>query len=374
MSEKKQLIFLAPSLIGGGTQKVIVNLVNNISIENIEVTLVLLEKKGPFIGELRSDLQVIDLEVSRARFSVLKLMCLFRKKPAAVVSFLGYLNLWIAILIPFYNSHTRFIARESTILSYAVKLRKHSVISMLLYKWLYPRFNMIICQCEFMRQDLIKKFGIKSVCTIVINNPVDTKRLTHVADVKDGIRINGKKMLLAVGRLEFVKGFDLLLRALQLVQHDCCLLILGNGSEEANLKLLASELGVGSRVRFEGFKENPYTYMKSSDLLVLSSRYEGFPNVVIEANACDLPVVAFDCPGGTHEIIADGINGWLARDGDYVDLAECIDRGLKTITERKITTSKIVQEKYSTDVIIPKYQACLIEQITLLGNNGGSIK
>jgi glycosyltransferase involved in cell wall biosynthesis len=92
---------------------------------------------------------------------------------------------------------------------------------------------------------------------------------------------------------------------------------------------MIKKLHIQNRVNFLGFKDNPYKYMAQADLLVLSSRYEGLPNVVLEANACGLPVVAYNCPGGTREIIKDGLNGFLVECGNIDELTFKIEESIK---------------------------------------------
>jgi glycosyltransferase involved in cell wall biosynthesis len=110
----------------------------------------------------------------------------------------------------------------------------------------------------------------------------------------------------AVGRLVFVKGYDILIKSVpQLLQKypDSQLWILGAGSAEAELKDLCNSYGLTQNVHFCGFQENPYNWLKYADLFVLSSKFEGLPNVLLEAIACGCPVIALEGPGGTREIM-----------------------------------------------------------------------
>ena len=137
-------------------------------------------------------------------------------------------------------------------------------------------------------------------------------------------------MVLAAGRLVALKGFDTLLRAFARVrqQMPARLVILGEGSERSNLERLAAELGVAADVDMPGFDPNPFRYMKRAGVFVLSSRYEGLPNVLIQAMACGCPVVSTDCPNGPAEILDGGRYGPLVPVDDVEALAYAMAQAL----------------------------------------------
>jgi glycosyltransferase involved in cell wall biosynthesis len=128
---------------------------------------------------------------------------------------------------------------------------------------------------------------------------------------------------LAVGRLEAVKDYPGLLRAMTRTPERARLLILGAGPREGRLRELAEWLGLKQRVHFAGFKPNVVRWMRAADGLVLSSRYEGLPMVLLEAGACGVPAVATDVPG-TREVVVDGETGWMAPAGDARELAKAM--------------------------------------------------
>jgi glycosyltransferase involved in cell wall biosynthesis len=136
---------------------------------------------------------------------------------------------------------------------------------------------------------------------------------------------------MGVGRLTRQKDFPTLIRAFAAVRkvRDCRLVILGEGKDRPALEALAKEMGVGGDVDLPGFVENPYAHMSRASLFVLSSAWEGSPNVLTEALALGLPAVATDCPSGPREILEDGRYGPLVPVGDADALAGAI---LKTLT------------------------------------------
>jgi len=130
---------------------------------------------------------------------------------------------------------------------------------------------------------------------------------------------------MAVGRLEAVKDYPTLLRAMARAPEKTRLLILGTGPLGAELTKLTAQLGLERRVRFLGFEPDVVRWMQAADGFVLSSRYEGLPMVLLEAGACGVPAVATDVPG-TREVVVDGVNGWLARAADPISLGEAMTR------------------------------------------------
>ncbi len=133
--------------------------------------------------------------------------------------------------------------------------------------------------------------------------------------------------MLAVGKLTPQKDYDTLLRAFARVRekHPVRLVILGEGQEEGRLRSLAAELGIAEQVQLPGHVDNPYAYMRQASMFVLSSAWEGCPNVLLEALACGSPVVSTDCPSGPKEILANGKYGKLVPVRDEAALASAME-------------------------------------------------
>ncbi|MHC1696849.1 MAG: glycosyltransferase [Geobacteraceae bacterium] len=173
-------------------------------------------------------------------------------------------------------------------------------------------------------------------------------------------------LIISAGRLAAQKNFPLLLKAFQIVskQTPCRLVLLGEGPEEGRLKSLAQNLGIGRNVAFLGHRGNPYGFFARSDVFVLPSLWEGFPNVLCEAMACGLPVVSTACPTGPDEIIRDGDNGLLVPMNDANALAEAL---LKLLTDERLRRSiarRGIETVQSLSIgrMIAEYNACF-EQI-----------
>jgi glycosyltransferase involved in cell wall biosynthesis len=172
--------------------------------------------------------------------------------------------------------------------------------------------------------------------------------------------------IVSVGRLNYQKGFDLLLRAF----HRCHgrlsntrLTVVGEGPEEGSLRMLAQEYGISGAVSFVGQKMNPFPYMVHADFLVLSSRWEGSPNTVLEALGCGTPVLAFDCPGGTAEIITEGKNGWLVPAEDWEGLAERMIRIVEGKAWSGLKGGNLVPERHRCGNVVHQWEAVLVGEV-----------
>lgn len=147
----------------------------------------------------------------------------------------------------------------------------------------------------------------------------------------------GVRLLLAMGRLEEQKGFDDLITAFAeagRMRHDWHLAIVGSGSRRRDLEAWASATGLGDRIHFPGLSADPDGWFRRADLFVLSSRFEGFPNVLLEAMAHGLACVACDCPTGPSDIIDDGKNGVLVEAGSTTRLADAMSKLMDDLGER----------------------------------------
>ncbi len=190
-------------------------------------------------------------------------------------------------------------------------------------RWFYRRARRVVTVSQQMQTVLADQAGLNNCCCIY--NPVDQQLIREKAAVP--IQYDGP-FILAVGRLEAVKRFDLLLEsfARSKASQQCRLLIIGAGACEQALKNQIMELGLESRVQLLGFDDNPYRYMARAGFQVMSSDSEGYPLVLIEALALGCPVIATDCPTGPREIIQHGMNGLLVEQGDAGALAAAMDQ------------------------------------------------
>ena len=362
MMKKVKILFFIHQLNSGGSQRILLNLVSNIDKNKYEVVLVVINNVGEFSSFSHSSVKLIDLKVKKVRNSILKIFNTIKiEEPDIIFSGISYLSLLFALLIPFLKigRKIKFIARETNTLSIDNEGRKYTRILNFLYKKLYKNFDLIVCQSEYMKKDLFDNYNIKNNKMAVINNPVHIEQINKKLEQEEkSLFDNNKINLIAVGRLHKDKGFDLLLRVLKELDDNYHLAIIGEGKEKVNLMNLAKELNISSRVDFLGFKENPYIYMKQSDLFILSSRHEGFPNVVLEANICGTPVIAFECPGVSDEIIINGLNGFLVECKNIEEMKNKILYS-QIYRWKKQNIYNYINEKFEISSILNKYENVL---------------
>lgn len=193
-------------------------------------------------------------------------------------------------------------------------------------------FYSFITVAEFLKEFLIQKHGLSPDRVEVIANPavLDGGPGFDAARVIDELKLRGRLVLAALGRLEAQKGFDILLQALALVARDepvvfgklkC--VIAGAGSSEDSLRRMAARLGLGDTVIFPGFRTDIRDLLAAADIFVMPSRAEGQPLVLLEAMAAGKPIIASDLPG-VKEIVVDGVNGTMFKAGDAGSLAFAI--------------------------------------------------
>jgi len=332
--DRTKLLLMTPNLQGGGAEKVMVNLLNSFDRNRIEPVFMTAELKGPYTSLLPADVEIVDLGVSRVRYVLPKLVKeINRIRPDAILSTFERLNFSLLLAKPFIPKATKIVIREvnlpsKTLMGYG-SVRK--TLYRQFYRKLYPLADRIIAQSDKMNKEIVAYSGVGADKVTTIHNPIDVGVISALSGVGNPFEGRSGIQIVSAGRLEHQKGFDLLVQAFKLF-HDrypqSTLHILGEGSLRGELERLASTLGIGSHVNIAGFQENPYPYIRYSDLFVLSSRYEGFPNVLLEALACKAKIVAADCDSGPRDILLKPEQGLLAKPDSVVSLAEAMLRGV----------------------------------------------
>ena len=203
----------------------------------------------------------------------------------------------------------------------------------------------------------------------VVNNPVDLTAVASAAqepiDEIDAARWQ-PPVIVAAGRLAEAKNYPLLIEAFAILRErtPASLFILGQGDQEPAVRALIQKLGLGGCVHLCGFRNNPWSYMARADVFALTSRYEGFGNVLIEAMACGVPVVATSSPG-TREIVTSGADGLLVARHEPVAVAAALAEVLGDAGERRrmAETARRHAERYRTESVALAYDRVLTEAL-----------
>lgn len=313
ISQNKKVMFLSAHLSYGGAEKVLSELSCNLP-DDIEQVIVLYEKEitYPYKGRLISlDSPITSLSFFNRAYKFIQRIFRLKKiikteNPDCVISFMEEAN-FINIMVsenPIVTVH---------ILQSINPKRLSSLIAIkLLISVLYNRAK-VIAVSKGVKNDLIKKFGVKEEKVQVIYNPVriNETQILSGEKINDDFHENNIPIIATSGRLTEQKGQWHLIRAFSEVrkQIPCRLVIMGKGELEGYLKELTRELNLQNDVVFLGWQKNPYKYIAKADVFVMSSLWEGFCIVLVEAMACGLPVISTDCPCGPREILAPQNSG-----------------------------------------------------------------
>lgn len=335
ISQRPRVLLLIPHLGGGGAERVMAHLANDLSPDKYDLHLGLITDSDADPGELPPWVTVHCLAASRVRSSAPRLLSLIRRlRPQLILSGMFHLSFLIVLLRPFLPRQTRILIRQNGTVSSALTFGDTPAYTRTLYKLLYPHADRIICQASSMAQDLARTLLISEKQITVVPNPLDIDAVRAAAGRVNKSRPASSPHLLAVGRLSPVKGFDLLLDALAIVKTSypgVRLSIVGSGSQEAFLKAMCACLGLTRSVRFLGEVSQPASYFADASLFVLSSRHEGMPNALLEAAAAGLPLVAVPASGGVVDLLEKQNGAWLASEVSSAALAESLLTALQVL-------------------------------------------
>ena len=294
-------MLVVPSLVRGGVERIVSILSKEFS-KHYKVFVVIYH--GPLEYEIEG--QLINLntpvgslsqKIKNTFIRVRKLKKLVRDiSPNYVVSFMGNLQ--------------PILTLNPVIISIHINPGIFTIYRKFLVNTIYrfPNVKKIIVVSKGIEKKLNKNYHLKNIKTIY--NPIDLKLIKQKLLAERPIDFD---YILAVGRLTQQKGFDILIKAFSELnfKNKIKLIILGEGKERKNLEKLIDELDLKEQVLLYGKVDNPFIYMKYAKFFVLSSRYEGFPIVLLEALACGIPVIAANCETGPSEIIVNRENGLL---------------------------------------------------------------
>lgn len=367
-SDKARCIALfVPSLRGGGAERVMINLAIAFSERGLGVDLVLLRAEGPYLKEVPLDVRIVELNASRLLTGFVPLVrYLRREKPDVMLTAMKHVNVSALLASIVSCSGVPVVVSEHSTASVSLDLTpsiKSAVLRMLM-KVLYPYALHIVAVSKGVANDLSRLLGIEGSRISVITNPIVSEKIFSLSRYPVShpwLQEKSTPIILSVGRLTLAKDFKTLLYAFSKARKKkpIRLIILGEGELRGSLESLIKELDLTEDVALPGFTGNPFAYMSHSDVFVLSSRWEGFGNVLVEAMACGVPVISTDCPSGPSEILEGGKWGKLVPVGDADALSRAI---LDTLDSPGLSPISRAMN-FTVDNVIDSYLSLL------LGNN-----
>ncbi len=368
--EQKKIMFVIPSLVGGGAERVNINLVEFFQQKQYFISLVLFEPIFDHPFRRTDNLEVVVLG-KRNKWDFFKLILGLRSvihefRPDVVLGSIFYANIIVYLSTLFLKPRPKIILVEHIYTPRYLAEQSFAKIKQWLMSIAYPRVDWIVAISDPIRMSLIELFHVDKNKIKIIYNPIIIddigNKIKAEFDIHKALNIDSNdRILITAGRLTKAKRFDRLLRIFYSVQKtfdNVQLVILGKGPLEEELKQLSVQIGLEKRTHFVGFQENPYAWFSKSDMFVLSSDLEGFPMVLLEAMACGLPVVSTDCLSGPSEIITEGKDGYLVPLDDEKYFSEKILILLKNETLRfKFSeAAKQKAKQFDIDIIAPQYE------------------
>lgn len=328
----ERVTFFVSSISGGGAESVCLNVANGFAELGWKVDLLILHKtENSYITRLSDKVNLVDLKAKRARYSAPALLWyIFKNKPEKIVVFKYELIDVLVMLKVIFRLKLKVIGRNISV--FGKKKEAKVGIRQKIIKKLFgepiERVDCVINQSYEMQKDLLKHLPYLKDKSVVIHNPVSAHIEAYKKAAQPVRASETSPYILCVGRLEEVKAFHHAINAFAIVakKHQSLRLkFVGDGSLKPALVAQVTGLGLEGRVDFEGFQTDVIPFYENASLTLLTSNYEGFPNVLIESIVLGTPVVSFDCESGPREILDYGRYGKLVEPGNIDELASAIE-------------------------------------------------
>jgi len=349
----------------GGVERMVLNLVEGFAARGHTVDLLAIRADSAHLGTLPEGVTLIDLGVRHSGLAIVPLARYLRRvRPTALLAAKDRAIRAAVTARRLAGVSTRIVGRLGTNLSAALEGR--SGVS----RWLrvapmrriYPAVDHVVCVSEGVLEDTARLTGLPAGRLSVIRNPVVSPRLETLAAAPvehAWAHDTDVPLVLGAGRLTEQKDFPTLVRAFAQLRaaRRARLVILGDGRMRGALEALARSLGVDADVDMPGFTPNPYAWMRRADLFVLSSAWEGSPNVLTEALALGTPSASTDCPSGPREVLAGGRFGPLVPVGD----ADALANAMASVLDEPLPsdTLRSAVQDYRRDVSAAAYLVAL---------------
>jgi glycosyltransferase involved in cell wall biosynthesis len=362
----RHVVLYVPDLSAGGAERAALNLLEALPGPDLRVTLLLNRREGPLLATLPPGAAVVSLEARRTLLAVPRLAAFLRReRPDILISYLEFNNIAAIWANRLAGRPTKIVASHHVTMSSfnanAQSLKRRLVP--LLYQLSLPVADHVVAVSRGVAQGMPQSLGRRRRLS-VIENPIVRARYREMAAASLGhpwFAQDQPPIVLGVGRLVPQKNFSLLLEAFSLVaaRRPARLVLLGEGPLREQLLMQIERLGLGQCATILPVDPNPWPYMKGARAVVLSSLYEGFGNVLVEAMAVGTPVVSVDCPDGPAEILGNGRWGRLVPLGDAPALAAAIAETLDNPGDAEGRRTRAMA--FSAQLIAARYRTLIDE-------------
>lgn len=348
MKRKNNIAFTFPDFRGGGAEKVMIRLANYVStLEDYNVYIFVASKQGPNLSQLNICIKTIELGFSGLR-SVPSLLFNIKKYDIDII--IGTLNMAHAISLCNILAPKKCLCIARLGNTIGEEIKHYSGIKKIVYTYYQKTLSfadIIVTQSKYMKNDLKNFISEKKHSKIkLVYNPIDQDELINKAKEPHSLTITSNDIV-TIGRLEFQKNHYQTLRVFKIYNKqfpESKLHIIGSGSLKNDLIEYCEKNNIKENVIFHNYIENPYPLLKKCRMVVMSSYYEGFSNVILECVALRVKIVASNCPGGNAEIITHE-NGYLFEvdnDNDMLEkMLQCHSLTIENANVKKFSTPEI---------------------------------
>jgi glycosyltransferase involved in cell wall biosynthesis len=371
MAGRRKVCFVLPSLNGGGAERAAVQILNGLDPNQWDRSMFLFAREGPYLAEVDPSIAITSADTASrwGRWRALRSF-IARERPDLVMAFLSFFSVLSAARAA--NTRATVVFNLQTPMSafltdadYHWRRSWHKAAFAAVARVGYAAADLIIATSHGVARDLTGSFGIDPDHIRVLANPVDLDRVrAAIAEpMEPAILPSGEApLIVAAGRLAEAKNYPLMIEAFAMLRQrmPARLCILGQGELEGELRQLIAARGLSGAVSLAGFQANPWKYIAKADVFLLTSRYEGFGNVLIEAMACGVPVVA-TASAGTRDIVQQDIDGVLIDSHTPEAVAAALRRvldhpGLRASMSRQAAASA---ERFAAPRVAARYDQVL---------------
>jgi glycosyltransferase involved in cell wall biosynthesis len=363
-----RIALIMQDFAGGGAEKVMVSLAAGLAARGHRVEIVAVRAEGPCLSRVPPGVPVVTLGPTRVSRSIPALARYLRERqPEAALSSLVHVNVAAVLARGLARGTTRLVLREENRISQNMGADRPRLIRLAyrLLPWTYPRADHVIAVSRGLAEEVRAITQLPAARVSAVYNPVLTEQdldglESMVPAIHAWLEDEGVPVVLSVGRLVPQKDHVTLLEAFARLRSERAvrLVVLGEGPLRDELVERAQRLGIMDDVLFAGFTDQPFAWMKGASVLAHTARWEGFGNVIVEALASGLPVVATDCPSGPSEILEGGRFGRLVPVGDVNAVANALAATLDAPPDPGALRRRAAE--FTVEAIVPRYEEILL--------------